>query len=65
MDINGALELTRRLGANAEVHLDPEPPRPVTAKDAAPIFHWFGVEPQRRERAAERAPEPTGTGRTA
>ena len=43
MDANGARELARRLGDHAErVEVRPEP---LKAADAAPIFHWLGIEP--------------------
>ena len=43
MDAKGAQELARRLGDHAD-RVDPLP-EPLKSADAAPIFHWFGIEP--------------------
>jgi hypothetical protein len=43
MDAKGAQELARRLGDHAD-RVD-APPEPLRNADAAPIFHWFGIEP--------------------
>ena len=44
MDTNGARALAKRLGDKSS---DPVglPPLRAVSEDAAPIFHWFGVEP--------------------
>lgn len=44
MDTNGARALARRLGEKSSDPVDLPPLRAVS-EDAAPIFHWFGVEP--------------------
>jgi len=44
MDTNGARALARRLGDKSSDPIDLPPLRAVS-EDAAPIFHWFGVEP--------------------
>jgi hypothetical protein len=45
MDAKGAEELARRLGDHADrVDVRPEP---LKTADAAPIFHWLGIEPPR------------------
>ena len=44
MDTNGARALALRLGAKSSDPVDLPPLRAVS-EDAAPIFHWFGVEP--------------------
>ena len=45
MDTKGARELARLLEARNGSMPEPVPPPPVMAADAAPIFHWFGIEP--------------------
>jgi hypothetical protein len=61
MDVNGARELARVL---RERHGDPPlpvRPRHLLSSEAAPIFHWFGVEPPEpssSERPAEDFGEP-------
>jgi hypothetical protein len=44
MDTNGARALARRLGEKSSEPVDLPALRAVS-EDAAPIFHWFGVEP--------------------
>ena len=55
MDAKGAQELARRIGANAD-RVD-TPPEPLKAADAAPIFHWFGIEPAGRADGDDEAPD--------
>jgi hypothetical protein len=44
MDTNGARALAQRLGDKSSDPVDLPPLRAVS-EEAAPIFHWFGVEP--------------------
>lgn len=44
MDTNGARALAQRLGERSSDPVDVPPVRTVS-EEAAPIFHWFGVEP--------------------
>jgi hypothetical protein len=44
MDAKGAQELARRLDALHGERID-SPPEPLQNADAAPIFHWLGIEP--------------------
>lgn len=46
MDAKGAQELARRLDALHGERMD-APPEPLQNTDAAPIFHWLGIEPPR------------------
>ena len=55
MDVKGAEELARRLGDHAE-RVDARP-EPLKAADAAPIFHWFGIEPARAADGDDDAPD--------
>jgi hypothetical protein len=46
--VNGAKELARRL-AERHGELPPLGPQgPIADTDAAPIYHWLGIEPPRR-----------------
>ena len=54
MDAKGAQELARRLGEHAE-RVDARP-EPLKTADAAPIFHWFGIEPARAVEAEDEVP---------
>jgi len=54
MDAKGAQELARWLGDHAE-RVDARP-EPLKAADAAPIFHWLGIEPPLVE-ADDEAPD--------
>jgi hypothetical protein len=54
MDAKGAQELARRLGDHAE-RVDALP-EPLKNADAAPIFHWLGIEPPRLADADDDAP---------
>ncbi len=55
MDAKGAQELARRIGDHAE-RVDARP-EPLKTADAAPIFHWFGIEPSRAAGAEDEAPD--------
>jgi len=44
MDAKGAQELARRLDARHGDRADVRP-EPLKNADAAPIFHWLGIEP--------------------
>ncbi|HEY2371510.1 MAG TPA: hypothetical protein VGH82_03090 [Gaiellaceae bacterium] len=44
MDAKGAQELARRLDALHGERVDTRPER-LKNPDAAPIFHWLGIEP--------------------
>jgi hypothetical protein len=46
MDAKGAEELARRLDARHGERADVRP-EPLKTADAAPIFHWLGIEPPR------------------
>jgi hypothetical protein len=46
MDAKGAQELARRLDALHGERVE-DRPEPLQAADAAPIFHWLGIEPPR------------------
>lgn len=46
MDAKGAQELARRLDALHGERIDSRP-EPLQNTDAAPIFHWLGIEPPR------------------
>lgn len=54
MDAKGAQELARRIGDHAE-RVDARP-EPLKTADAAPIFHWFGIEPSQTAGAEDEAP---------
>ena len=54
MDAKGAQELARRLGDHAD-RVDARP-EPLKSADAAPIFHWFGIEPSRGADDEDEAP---------
>jgi hypothetical protein len=45
VDTKGAQELARLLAERNGTMPEPEPPPPLTASGAAPIFRWFGIEP--------------------
>jgi hypothetical protein len=45
VDTKGAQELARLLAERNGTMPEPEPPPPVTTSGAAPIFRWFGIEP--------------------
>jgi hypothetical protein len=55
MDAKGAQELARRLDALHGERVD-APPVPLKDADAAPIFHWLGIEPPRAGRADDERP---------
>jgi hypothetical protein len=55
VDAKGAQELARRLDALHGERVD-APPEPLKTADAAPIFHWFGIEPAGMADAEEEAP---------
>lgn len=46
MDAKGAQELARRLDARHGERVEVRP-EPLKNADAAPIFHWLGIEPPR------------------
>jgi hypothetical protein len=46
MDAKGAQELARRLDERHGERVEARP-EPLKAADAAPIFHWLGIEPPR------------------
>lgn len=56
MDAKGAQELARRLGPAQADRADARP-EPLKNADAAPIFHWFGIEPSQGAAADDEAPE--------
>jgi hypothetical protein len=45
MDSKGARELARLLSERHGVVTEPVQADPIEAEDAAPIFHWLGIEP--------------------
>jgi hypothetical protein len=45
MDVKGAKELARRLVERHGRVPEPSPVVTLQARDAAPLFHWVGVEP--------------------
>jgi hypothetical protein len=45
MDRKGAQELARVLIERHGVVPEPAAAAPLNAPNAAPIFHWFGIEP--------------------
>jgi hypothetical protein len=45
MDVKGAQELARVLALRHGTVPDVVPAALLSAQDAAPIFHWFGIEP--------------------
>jgi hypothetical protein len=55
MDAKGAQELARRLGDHAD-RVDARP-EPLKTADAAPIFHWFGIEPSPVADVDDEAPD--------
>jgi hypothetical protein len=46
VDAKGAQELARRLDERHGERVDARP-EPLKNADAAPIFHWLGIEPPR------------------
>jgi hypothetical protein len=52
MDAKGAQELARVLALRHGTVPDAVQAAPLTAQDAAPIFHWFGIEPPDESAAA-------------
>jgi hypothetical protein len=57
MDAKGAQELARRLDALHGERIDSRP-EPLKNADAAPIFHWLGIEPPRATNVKDEAPAP-------
>lgn len=53
MDGNGARALTRLLEKRHGVVPPARRPKRLNAAEAAPIFHWFGVEPDGSEPCVE------------
>ena len=56
MDAKGAQELARRLDALHGERVDVRP-EPLKTADAAPIFHWFGIEPSQVADGDDEAPD--------
>lgn len=56
MDAKGAQELARRLDARHGERVDARP-EPLKNADAAPIFHWLGIEPPQIADADDEAPD--------
>jgi len=56
MDAKGAQELARRLDERHGERVDARP-EPLQAADAAPIFHWLGIEPPRVADVDDEAPD--------
>ena len=56
MDAKGAHELARRLDARHGERVNARP-EPLKNADAAPIFHWLGIEPPLAADADDDAPD--------
>jgi len=61
VDTKGAQELARRLEARNGSLPEPEPPAPLKSENAAPIFHWFGIEPTGTASGEPSRPDESGT----
>jgi len=57
MDTKGAQELARLLAERNGTMPEPEPPPPLTTSGAAPIFRWFGIEPNGEPAEKPAAPD--------